>query len=65
MAPLPVETLLAQIADEVSDAKEKHQTDNTLKEIGKCAVALREVLYQDRSLNVAEFSFMDNQFQVL
>jgi len=28
-------------------------------------VALRDVLYQDRSLTEAEFLFMDNHFQVL
>jgi hypothetical protein len=65
MARLTVEPLLAQTADEVGVAKDKHQTDNTLREFAKCAVALRDVLYQDRSLNEAEFLFMDNHFQVL
>jgi hypothetical protein len=47
MAHLTVETLLAQTADEVGDAKDKNQADNTLREFGKSAVALRDVLYQD------------------
>jgi hypothetical protein len=65
MTHLTVKTLLAQTAREVPDAKDSNQTDNTLREFGKCAVALRDVLYQDRSLNEVEFSFMDNHFQVL
>jgi hypothetical protein len=65
MAHLTIETLLAQTADEIGDTKDKNQTDNTLREFGKCAVAMRDVLYQDRSLNEAEFLFMDNHFQVL
>ncbi len=43
------------------------QTKRTIisGEFGKCAVALREILYQDRPLTEAEFLFMDNHFQVL
>jgi hypothetical protein len=47
---------------ETDDTKER---DNTLIEFGRCAVTLRNVLYQDRALDEAEFSFMDNHFQVL
>lgn len=65
MAHLTIETLLAQTANEVGDAKDENQTDNTLREFGKCAVGMRDVLYQDRSLNEAEFLFMDNHFQLL
>jgi hypothetical protein len=65
MAHLTVEPLLAQTADKVGDVKDKNQTDNTLREFGKCAVALRNVLYQDRPLNEVEFLFMDNYFLVL
>ncbi|HSL05430.1 MAG TPA: hypothetical protein VK901_18020 [Nitrospiraceae bacterium] len=65
MAHLTVETLLTQTADEVGDAKDINQTDNALREFGKCAVALRDVLYQDRPLNEEEFLFMDNHFQTL
>ena len=56
---------LPQTAREVANAKDTNETDNTLTEFGKCAVALRDVLYQDRSLTEAEFLFMDNHFQVL
>ena len=62
---MAVETLLAQTADEVGDAKDSNETDNPLREFGKCAVALRDVLYQDMSLTEAEFLFMDKRFQVL
>ncbi len=65
MAHLTVEPLLAHTADKVGDVKDKNQTDNTLREFGKCAVALRNVLYQDRPLNEVEFLFMDNHFLVL
>ena len=65
MAQMAVETLLAQIAPERADAKEKNETDTTLREFGQCAVALRSMLYQDRSLNEAEFLFMDNHFRIL
>ena len=65
MAHLAVETLLAQTAREVADAKNTNETDETLREFGKSAVALRSVLYQDRSLSKVEFQFMENHFQVL
>ena len=60
-----IETLLAQPAREVSDAKDHNETDNTLREFGKCAVALRNVLHQDRTLNEVELLFIENHFQVL
>ena len=56
---------LYQTAREVADATDQPGTDSTLMEFGACAVALRNVLYQDRSLAEAEFRFMDNHFQVL
>ena len=65
MAHLTVEPLLAQAADEAVEAKGQNHTGNTLREFGRCAVALRGVLYQDRPLNEAEFLFMDNHFQAL
>ena len=65
MAHLAGETRLTQAADKLSNAKDTNQTDNSLREFGKCAVALRHVLYQDRPLTEAEFLFMDNHFQVL
>ncbi|MFI5247358.1 MAG: hypothetical protein ACHQWV_02255 [Nitrospirales bacterium] len=39
--------------------------DDTLREFGKCAEVLRDVLDQDRPLYGAEFVFIDNHFQVL
>jgi hypothetical protein len=65
MAHLAVETVVAQIARAVADKKDKNKTDTTLREFCKCAVALRNVLRQDRSLNVEELLLMDNHFQVL
>jgi hypothetical protein len=62
---MTVDTLFAQTAREVPDAKDHNETDHTLREFGKCAVALRHVLYQDRSLNEIEVLFIENHFQVL
>jgi hypothetical protein len=58
-------THLHQTTREAADLKDNEEPDITLREFGKCAVALRNVLYQDGSLNEAEFLFMDNHFQVL
>ena len=65
MADIAVEPLLAQPAREVADAKDHNETDDTLREFGKCAVALRNVLYQDGALSMTEVHFIDNHFQVL
>jgi hypothetical protein len=65
MAHLAVETLVGQTAREVTDVKEAHHTDDTLREFGKCAVALRTMLHQDRALSEGEFHFMENHFRVL
>ena len=54
MVHLAVETLLDQTAREVADAKDTYETDDTLGEFGKCAVALRSVLYQDRALSTMD-----------
>jgi len=62
---MAVENQWPQTAREVANAKETNETDNTLREFGKNAVALREVLYQDRPLDESEFLFIDNHFQVL
>ena len=62
---MAVGTQLPQTAREVTNAKDTNETDNTLREFGKCAVALREVLYQDRPLDETEFRFIDNHFQLL
>ena len=57
---MTVETLSTQTAREVTAAKNTNDTDNILREFAKCAVTLREILHQDRSL-----LFIDNHFQVL
>jgi hypothetical protein len=59
---MAIETLFAQPDHEVEDAK-----DNTasLRDFGKHAVALRNLLYQSGTLNEAELLFMENHLQVL
>ena len=58
MTHLAVEALLAQTPHEVVDAKDQNETDDTLREFGKCAVTLRNVLYQDRALQTMELHFI-------
>lgn len=65
MAHVGVETPLAQTSHKLDDTKDNNETDDVLREFGRCAVALRNVLYQDRALNTMELHFMDNHFQVL
>ena len=62
---MAVETLVPPTARAVAEAKDTNETDDMLKEFGKCAVALRKVLYQDRALTTPEFLFMDQHFQIL
>ncbi len=49
----------------MSQAKEKKETDNTLREFGKCTLALCDVLHGDTSLDTMELLFIDNHIQVL
>ncbi len=49
----------------MSQAKEKQEIDNTLKEFGKCTLALCEVLHEDTSLDHLETLFIENHIQVL
>ena len=62
---MAVETLAAQPAREMAEAKDQNEMDNPLREFGTCAVVLRNVLYQDRALNEVEFLFIENHFRVL
>jgi hypothetical protein len=61
---MAVEIQAAPTLPEMAEAKDQHEMDS-LKEFGKCAVGLRNVLYQDRALSEGEFHFMDNHFQAL
>jgi hypothetical protein len=45
--------------------KEPTETDKTLKEFGKCCLALCEVLHRDKPLDEMELLFIDNHIQVL
>ena len=60
-----IQPQLAQAAREVTDAQDHSETDNPLREFGTCAVALRNVLYQDRPLNEMEFLFIENHFRIV
>jgi hypothetical protein len=39
--------------------------NSSLKRFAECAVAMRNIFYQDGSLSETEFVFMDNHFKVL
>ena len=45
--------------------QDKKETDKTLKEFGKCCLALCEVLHMDKPLDGMELLFIDNHIQVL
>ena len=63
---MAVGTPVHQTARKGGETKEGHEeTYSTLSEFGRYAVTMRTVVYQDRALDEAEFSFMDNHFQVL
>ena len=49
----------------MSPADEKLETAKTLREFGKCCLALCQVLHRDRQLDEMELLFIDNHLQVL
>ena len=55
----------AQIARQVADAKDQNEMANILREFGKSAVALRDVMDRDRSFTDMELLFIENHFQVI
>lgn len=57
--------LFAQTTGEMTDAKEKNTMENTLREFGRCAMALRNVLDEDKLLDDMELLFIENHFQVI
>ena len=59
------QTLVAPRAGEMAASKNAKETNDTLREFGTCAVALRNVLHRDSPLTKMEFLFMDSHFQVL
>jgi len=63
MGHLAVETLLGQTARDVADAKEANHTDDTLREFGKCTIALRTVLHQDRPRSEGGIPFHGESYQ--
>jgi hypothetical protein len=59
------EIVFSQTARKVSDAKDQIEMANTLREFGKSAVALRDVMDQNRSFTDMELLFIENHFQVI
>jgi len=56
---------LAQTAREVDDVKDQNETDSTLRDFGRCAVALRNVLDENRSLDDMCLLFIENHLHVV
>jgi hypothetical protein len=52
-------------AGEEADAKGKYELDQTLREFGKGAIALCDVMDQGKSLTDMELLFLENHFQVV
>ena len=52
-------------AREEADAKRKNELDHTLREFGKSAIALCDVMDQGRFLTDMELLFIENHFQVV
>jgi len=65
MSRQTTESLLAQAVRMNGGLKRKDQLQDALREFGKSAVALRKALYHERTLDRAEFIFMDSHMQVL
>jgi hypothetical protein len=65
MARQTTASLLARAVRMNGGTKCKDQPDDTLREFAKFAVALRNVFYQDRPLDKAEFLFMEFHMQAL
>jgi hypothetical protein len=49
----------------MSEAKDKKEIDDTLREFGKCTLALCDMLHGDKPLGHIELLFIDNHIQVL
>ncbi|MEP6959368.1 MAG: hypothetical protein ABI980_11625 [Nitrospirota bacterium] len=60
-----IELIHSQTAREVAEATGQSGMNSTLMEFGACAVALSNILYQDKPLTDVEFRFMENHFQVI
>ena len=49
----------------MSEPRDKKEIDRTLKEFGKCTLALCDVLHGDKPLDDVELLFIDNHIQVV
>ena len=53
------------IARETVAAKDQHEIANTLREFGKSATALRDVMDQGKALTDIDLLFIENHFHVI
>ena len=65
MSHLATKTLVAQPPLEMIEAKQANEPEETLRVFARYAVALRNVLYEDKPLNEMEVVFIENHFHVL
>ena len=57
--------VLSRTAREVANAKDQSEMANTLREFGKSAVALRDLMDQDSFFTDMDLLFIENHFQVI
>ena len=62
---MAVKSAASQTAYEMNDPKDQTALANTLREFGKSATALRDVMDQNRSFSDMELLFIENHFQVI
>lgn len=60
-----VNPITTQPPHEMTDAKHANETEETVRVFAKYAVALRNVLYEDKPLKEMEVVFIENHFHVL
>lgn len=57
--------VLSRTAREVANAKDQSEMANTLREFGKSAVALRDLMDRDSFFTDMDLLFIENHFQVI
>ena len=62
---MALEDPFAPTAHEMDDVKDHNHTDQTLREFGRCTVALRNVLDENRSIDDMGLLFIENHLHVV
>ena len=62
---MAVKSAVSQTACEMDNPKDQPEMANTLRDFGKSAMALRDLMDQNRSFSDMELLFIENHFQVI